>query len=285
MYRHPRHGEPGAIFAFLLTIVLSGCHAGSHSAKSQVVAKVNGHDITVMQLNQALQGMNPDSLTPEIKKKAIDSVIDEELLVQESQSQKFDRDPGTVAAIEHARRQVLAQTFAARRVLPRLPVQQTEEEKYYRKNPALFEQRKLYKLTVYTIKDSDLTAATRAELGKLNDSNEVRNTLDKRGTKYLVQQLTSPAEDLPIDKLSQFAAAKPGDLLIAWRPPSQTLLITMMGWEEQPMSFETARPVISAYLTKSRNTQVLEEHLKSQRAIATISYVGDFAGYGRVASK
>jgi EpsD family peptidyl-prolyl cis-trans isomerase len=230
-----------------------------------------------MQLNEMLRGADPNAVTADVTRKAIESVVDEELLVQEAEAQKFDRDPGTVAAIEHARRQILAQTYAARRILPRVPVQQSEEQKYYRDNPALFERRRIYQLTVYTVKSADATDVVKKQLNDTVGVDAPRSVLDKHGIRYQVQQISTAAEDLPIDKLTQFANAKPGDVLIADKPPGQILLISMVGSEEKPISFESARQMITAYLTKSRNAKALEEHLKSQRAIAKIDYVGDFA--------
>ena len=267
--------------AWLTACMLAACGTKQHAGtKSQVVARVNDREITTMQLNQKLQALNPATLTPEITRRALSSLIDEELLVQEAQKAKLDRDPATVAAFEHARRQILAQTFAERRIFPRTGVSLTEEEQYYKENPPLFEHRKVYHLTIYTIKNSDMTDLMRADMNTAASSDQVREVLNKHGIKYEVQMVNSPAEDLPMEKLAQFANARAGDLLMAQQSDSKLLLVSIVDVEDRPLTFERAKPVIAAYLTKERNTQAIEDHLKTQRSGAAISYVGEFARLG-----
>ena len=237
-----------------------------------------------MQLNQKLQALNPPSLTPEITRHALNSLIDEELLVQEAQKARMDRDPATVAAFEHAHRQILAQTYAERRIFPRTRVSLTEEEKYYKENPPLFEHRKVYHLTVYTIRNSDMTDLMRADMGNAASSDQVREVLNKHGIKYEVQVVNSPAEDLPMEKLAQFANAGVGDLLMAQQAEGKLLLISIVDVEDRPLTFERAKPMIAAYLTKERNTHAIEDHLKNQRSGASITYLGEFARLGAVPS-
>jgi EpsD family peptidyl-prolyl cis-trans isomerase len=268
-------------FSLLMALLsLTACGSQHHSAaKSQVVAKVNDREVTTMQLNQTLQALNPPSLTPEVTQHALSSLVDEELLVQEAQKAQLDRDPMTVAAFEHARRQILAQTFAERRIFPRTQVSLSEEEKYYKDHPPLFEHRKIYRLTAYTIKDPDMTDLMKADLNTAGSSDQVRDVLNEHGIKYEVQLINAPAEDLPLEKIGQFANAKVGDLLIAQQPGNKLLLISIVGLEDKPLSFERAKPTIAAYLTKERNTQAIQDHLKAQRSGASITYVGEFSKF------
>src|SRR5689334_8138215 len=99
----------------VLTLTACSRHAQTNS---QVVATVDDREITVSQLNQALAGVNPDALTPALTRQAIDSLVSEELLVRDALQNRLDRDPATVAAIERARRQILAQAYAERVLYP-----------------------------------------------------------------------------------------------------------------------------------------------------------------------
>src|ERR1700722_3385297 len=93
-----------------LVAALPGCSRAPVSAKdSQIVATVNEHEITMSQLKQALysSGASAAAAGPEATKQALDSLVNEELLVQKAVINKVDRDPAVVRAIESARRQVL----------------------------------------------------------------------------------------------------------------------------------------------------------------------------------
>lgn len=259
---------------------LVACGSQHHAAsKTQVVAKVNDKELTTLQLNQTLQILNPPSLTPEVTQHALSSLVDEEILVQEAQKAQLDREPATVAALEHARRQILAQTFAERQIFPRTQVPLNEQEKYYKDHPALFEHRRIYRLTVYTIHSPDMTDLLSTDLNTVGSADQVRDVLNKHGIKYEVQMVNAPAEDLPLQKIAQFANAKVGDVLTAQQPGGKVLLISVVNLEDKPLTFERAKPTITAYLTKERNSQAIEDHLKLQRTGARISYLGEFSKY------
>jgi EpsD family peptidyl-prolyl cis-trans isomerase len=262
----------------LSSLGVAGCvrHA---PGRSQVVVRVNDREITVSQLNEALDTINPDALTAEVTRQAIDSLVDEELLVQEAVKNRLDRDPVTVAALERARRQILAEAYAERMVYPRSPLLLGEEERYYREHPALFENRKVYRLTIYAVPQSDMNDLLKADLDASHSADEVRHVLEKHDIRYETQHVNAPAEDLPIDKAEQFAAASAGDLMIADRGDGKALLIDIVEAEPRPLAFEAAKPAIDRYLTKQRNNEAIQEHLRMDKAAAKIAYVGDFAQY------
>ena len=269
-----------AMTTVLIALSLSLGACSRHApATSQVVAKVNDHEITVSQLNQALSAINPDTVTPEIAKRTISSLVDEELLVQAAVANKLDRDPATVAAIEHARRQILAEAYAERLLYPRSPVSLADEEHYFKQNPGLFEDRKIFHLTVYAVRQPDMSDLLKTDLDNTHSAEQVRDVLEKHRVKYETQRLDSASEDLPLGKVSQFSAAGVGDLLIADQPDGRVLLICVLGLEPKPLTFEAAKVSIDQYLTKKRNTDALQEHLSGERGVAKISYQGQFAQY------
>jgi hypothetical protein len=45
-FESPRRSGFYAALAMSVLLTLAGCHGGGRSAKSQVVAKVNGHEVT-----------------------------------------------------------------------------------------------------------------------------------------------------------------------------------------------------------------------------------------------
>ncbi len=217
----------------LTSLGLVGCTRHAQT-RSQVVAKVNDHEITVSQLNQALNVIDPDTLTPDVTRKAIDSLVDEELLVQSAVQNRLDRDPATVAAFEHARRQILAETYAERVLYPKAPVTLAEEERYFKQNPGLFENRRIYRLTVYTVQPADMSDLLKTDLNGTHSADQVRDVLEKHQIKYETQHVSSPAEDLPLEKVKEFSEANVGDLLIGSERDGRVLLISVVALEDKP---------------------------------------------------
>lgn len=253
-------------------VVLSGC-GGSSSSKmrSQIVAQVNNENVTVLQLNQALESAGVGAATPETVKAAIDSLVDEELLIQQAVKHQMDRDPSVVQAMDQARRRVLAQAYAQRMLYPKSPITLADEEQYYRSHQALFEHRRLYRLTAFTLPTSDMTERLSDDLSGTHSVDDVRNVLEHHEIKFETQQINSAAEDLPLDKLDEFAKAQVGDLLILGHQDGKTSLLSVVSVEEHPLSFEHAKPIVERYLTTIRNKEATAAYLKRVRETAKIS--------------
>lgn len=253
-------------------MLVAGCGAGSSGSSSQVVAKVNDQEITVSQLNQVLRITPPAASEDATVKQALDSLVEEELLVQKAMQDKLDRDPVVMQAIAKARRQVLAQAYVERNILPKGIVPEAEVRAYFTANPALFEQRRVYKLDVFILPRTQLTVELKSALNSPRTSQQVRELLAVRGIPFEYQQTSTAAEEVPLEVLPQFASAAVGDLLIANRGPDKAALMALSSIVESPRTFEQAKPAILSYLKGNRGQRALQDYLKQARAGAQISY-------------
>jgi EpsD family peptidyl-prolyl cis-trans isomerase len=260
---------------YAAVLMVGGCAPGSHQT-SQVVATVNDHELTVLQLSQALQSAGADA-NPASTRKALDSLIDEELLVQQATKEQLDHDPAVVEALEHARRHLLAQTYAQRKVYPNVKITPVEMEQYYRDHPALFERRRIYRLIVFALQNSDMSGLLSADLEHARSADDVRAALQKHEIKFETQPLNCAAEELPLDRIDAFAQAKVGDLLIRGEDSGKTLLMSVVSIEDRPLSFEHAKPLIAEYLTSVRNAQAAEAYLRKLKQTAKIDFAAKYA--------
>jgi peptidyl-prolyl cis-trans isomerase C len=262
------------------SIAVAGCGGGSASGtkSSQVVATVNGHEITVNQLNQALSSSGIEEVTPAVAKQAVESLVAEELLVQDALKTKLDRQPAVVQAMERARRQVLAQAFAERNLYARAPPTALEIDDYYRKNPILFANRRIYRVTAVAVPKVDITAGIRSELDKAHGTEQIRDLLDKHGLAYETQFISLAPEQLPLDRLTSIANAAVGDFLMIEQPDAKVLLMTVTEVQEAPISADRAKPMIRQYLMSARRKEAMEAYLEQSRAVAKIAYSADMTG-------
>ncbi len=78
--------------------------AGNKDKKAgQALVRVNGVDITVLQLNTELQRVNVQAGKQEAaNKELLESMIDRQLLVEEAMHSKIDRTPEVVQDIEQS---------------------------------------------------------------------------------------------------------------------------------------------------------------------------------------
>ena len=255
----------------LLGVTLAGCGSRGGGA-SQVVAKVGEDEITVSQLSQALHARGVDTGGADAARQAVDSLINEQLLVAGAMSNKLDRDPAVVQALERARRQVLARAYIERMVFPTEPISAAEQVEYYKKHPELFEKRKMFQVAAFSVKAGDVTDALRAELANLHTVEEIDKALTAHGIAHEVQSLTRGAEQLPFEDLALFAAAKAGDLVFMHPHESRMPLMLIQGVHESPIGVDRAQPIIQQFLVNTRNARALEEHLKQARTTTKIAY-------------
>jgi len=140
-------------------------------------------------------------------------------------------------------------------------------------------------LTVFAVRDSDMNNLLAADLEKARSEDDVRAALQRHEIKFETQPLSSSAEELPLDKVDEFAQARAGDLLIGGQTDGKTLLMSVVAVEERPLSFEHAKPMITQYLTTVRNTQAADAYLKKLKETAKIAYSPKYAAELRGVSR
>lgn len=266
--------------AAMLGLMLAACGAGGGRQPSQVVARVNGSEITASQLNAELLAQNtgpsPENnaaaAAAQASRPVIDGLIDEQLLYVQAEKLELDRDPAVVQELERARRQVLARAYAQRMIFPNEPVSAAAQIDYYRKHPELFEKRRVYQLTEFRVRTSDLSDTVRSQLDRAATPEALRSVLAEHRIGFESQSFTRAAEQLPLDALPDFGAAQIGDLLVMPARDGRTAMLLVTGAQDSPIDLEHAQPIIQQYLVNTRNEQALTQRLKQMRATAQITY-------------
>lgn len=259
-----------AACAAAVALLLYGCNQNAAAKPDgDVVAKVNGGEITRGDLEFAAQAVGTDKAT------LVESLIDEELLVQNALAGHLDRDPLVIQETERARRQILAHTYEERSVLPHAEITTAAKRDYYRSNPALFAQRRIYRTLTFSIARAEMTPALRDALDHVRSAIHVRELLDRHHIPFEAVEITRPAEEIPLDILPQLAQAGIGDVLIATAPQQEhTLLICVVSVRSSPIDFEHASATIRQYLMDVRKREAVAQYLRHARSLASISYGG-----------
>lgn len=261
------------IVLLVMLLALGGCgigEAGTREAANhagKLAARVNGTEISVQQVSGARQGA-PAQL--------LERVIDRELLVQQALEAKLDSDPKVVQAMEDARRQVLAQAWLERAAAK---VKTTPEEvsAFYAANPALFAQRRIYRLRELGVTIApDQIEQVRAEAANSRDLDEVSGWLKWRGLKVgPVTGATQAAEQLPLGYLPTLSRMREGEIAVF---PSAlgAVVVQLVQAQDEPLGEEQAAPLIAQFLAGRQKLELAEAEAKRLRAAAHIEYVGDF---------
>lgn len=267
----------GCVLA-LSVLSMAGCGKESSEKKAtQVAVKVNDSEITVHQVNQILQASGKGDLPPDAPNKVLESLIDQELLIQKAIANHLDRDPGVVMAIENSRRQILSQSYVQKQVLDQSPVDAKAKQDYYQQHPDLFSKRKIYQFQIFNLETPKLDDALNGALEKVTKPEQVRELLKQHNVKFQEESVARPAEQLPLEMLGTFAAAKVGDIIILPQAESKVLLMQVINFAERPVTLEQAQSQIEQFIITTKNKKALDDHLKQLRSVATLTYEGDFA--------
>jgi EpsD family peptidyl-prolyl cis-trans isomerase len=256
-----------SLLAFALLPAGCGINANPHAA-GQLAARVNGTEITLQQVAGARQGN---------RSQALDKIIDRELLVQKALQAKLDADPEVQQAIDGARRQLLAQAYLERVAAAGAKSSAEEIGAFYAENPALFAQRRIYRLREITVAASaDKLDLIRAELANARDLDEVAGWLKWRNLKVSpASGVTQPAEQLPLGYLPQLTRMKEGDIAL-FTTALGASVVQLVQAQDAPLTEQQAAPLIEQFLAGRKRLELAAAEVKRLRELASIEYVGDF---------
>lgn len=266
-----------AVALVAVCAALVGC--GDHQERaSQTAAKVNKDEITVHQINFALQQqrVRPEQ-SEAAARQVLERLIDQQLALQKADDLKLDREPRVVQQLEAARREILARAYFDRIGEGAAKPSVDEIRGYFEAKPALFRERRVYNLQEILIDaPAGQVAALRQRLAQSADVAAFVEYLKAEGIRYTGNQVVRGAEQLPLAAVDRIAAMKDGEAMVT---PTQAGLqvLVVVGSRPQPVSEEQARPAIEQFMLNDRRRQMVEADLKTLREAAAIEYVGRFA--------
>ena len=278
------------VLPLMIAALVAGCGdkkaeetAGGDKPASQVVAKVNGTELTVHQVNYALQRI--PNLNPEQSKAAslqvVRNLVDQELALQQALADKMDRDPAVVQALDAARRQILAEAWMSRKVGAPVEPTDAEVQEYFSAHPELFAERKLYRLQEVAIKvPEDQREAVRAQLAQSKSLNEFGEWLKAQNLEVKAVQGVKPAEQLPLAMLPQLSKMPKGQAT-AVNTPDGLLVVIVADTQAQPVTLEQVKPAIVARLQGEARQKAVQAQVDALKAAAKIEYLGEFADAGK----
>lgn len=264
--------------------VLTGCDGGGIEQKSsQVVARVNGEEITVHQLTAqvARVPIGQDARNQELTRVVLERLIGQELLAQKAKEVKLDRDPQVMQAMEDAKRMVLTQAYLQRTLSGELAPAEEEIYAYYNSHPEMYAKRKLYKLEEVLIPQSLPAEEIKLQVESVTSLTQLVDVMRGKGIEAKHALSIKSTDQLPAEVTTKLAAMQIGDTVIL---PEQgrVLVLRLTSVVEAPLSAEEAVASIKQNIISQRRTQLAEKEIQRLRKAANIEYLGayraDFKG-------
>lgn len=265
----------------LSTLVLGACgdRPPEKKAASQVAAKVNDGEISVHQINFVLQRTPniPAAKAEAAKRQVLESLIDQELAVQQAMEAKLERTPNVMQAIESARREILARAFIEQKVAKQAKPSAEDVRKFYNDHPDLFANRKIYRIEeVAFAATPEIIAGVKAQLGTGKTSvAEVVSGLKAKGVEVAGGVSVKAAEQLALELLPRLAQAKDGQVQMI-ENQGRVAFITVLASKPEPMNETKAQPFIENFINNKQKSEAARSTMKELREKAKIEYVGEF---------
>lgn len=255
--------------AVTLALITGGC---AKKVGGQVVAIVNGQEVTQQELNAELNGA---TIPPTADRKAIMSqllqrVIERKLLVAKAKKDGLDQSPTYLAQVQRTTDGILVDLLATKvgKGLP-LPTASAADA-FIAQNSTLFGGRKRYQLDQIVFPGTKDPALIK-KLSAAKTMAEIEAALTSSGVPFQSGSNAMDTAALPPPVAAQIAALPPGEPFLVPQN-GQIIASVIRSSESVPVNTEQARPVATTLLRRQGVQKALADQLKAEQKIAKIEY-------------
>ena len=273
-------------FLFLLligsSVALTSCgkkdEAETKKSDTQVVAMVNGDEITIHQVNFQLQrmGQMTEAQSKLAAKQVLARLVEMQLLKQQAIETKLDKDPNVLQAMESSKDQMLAQAYLEK-LMTKAPKSSTSEiDTFYKEHPELFENRRVFRLQELVVSvNKDKLGETEASLKAIKGINEIATWLKDKNIPFTINSNVKAAEQLPSELLKKLQVLKDGEVLIV-ATSNGLNVVHIAASQTVPITRAKATPVIEQYFFNQNKTKLAKNEMLALNEKAKIEFVGAF---------
>jgi EpsD family peptidyl-prolyl cis-trans isomerase len=258
-------------------VALTACGDSKAPSTTQVAVRVNKSEISVHQVNYALQGVpgGAANASDAATRQVVDRLVSQQLAIDRAVELKLDLVPEVQQALQEARRNVLARAYFERLASGLTQPDPAEVSAFYDKRPELFAQRRNYTIQEIDIEAPDAQLdALKKRLGEV-PMPAFAEYLRGSGLRYKSRLLNEPSENLSMELIERLASLKEGQSIYLTRPGGLRVLL-LVSAQPAPVTLSEATPAIKRYLLNDRGRKAVESDLESMRAAAKLEYVGRF---------
>jgi peptidyl-prolyl cis-trans isomerase C len=260
------------VLMLVAAVGLTAC--GNKEKKAgQSLVRVDGQEITVLQLNEELQRANvPAGQQEAASKQLLESLIGRQLIIAEAMRNKIDRTPDVIGAIERAKAQIIAQAYLQGITAKIAKPSKAEIDDYFQKHPELFAQRKQFDMKSLLIASTDLSDELKSTMDSAKSLDEIAAWLVKHDVKYAQGQGSRSSTDLPPEMALKLQSMPKGHLFIV-NEGGKSMLVSLVNIKDSPITAKDAAPQIEQYLINKKTKDVADTEITHLRSLAKIEYL------------
>jgi EpsD family peptidyl-prolyl cis-trans isomerase len=254
----------------LCFMVLSGC---DRKPQGQVVATVNGDEITRQQINELIS--NSGTVSParrqELQNDALAQLVNRELLVQAAKARKIDKSPEYLTAVRQASDAIAIQMLQQDIVQSVHTPLDMDISQFIAQNPARFDQREI--LTVDQIRAPDAVLKT-AWFAAAKSLDDVAAHLKQDGTQFERTTRQLDTTSLPPAILAKVKAA--GSEPLGFSANGVATINVVVNRTPAPLIGDDAHEAALALMRRQSAEQALKHNVDILKSTAKVEYQPGF---------
>ncbi len=270
-----------------MVALVAGCNKGGDTPKGQVVATVNGDDITIHELNSELTLARPPADVPRktVEQIVLARVIERKMLADVARARQLDKNPNFILAQRRVDDGLLVQALQSD-IAKKVPLPTREAaEKYIEAHVDQFAQRKLYSIDqIQFLRPANIAAIGLEPAKTMADVADVlaKNKIEFRRNSAGIDALQ--ANPALVTEIGKILARNPDEVfMFADQPqgaPAPVMYVNKVtDTKIQPFTGEPAITFAQQVLQRENIQKSLVENLKSFKT-ASDPKVKYAAGYG-----
>jgi len=256
-------------------ISVTGC---KRAATGQVVAVVNGEEVSLCGLNGELQqaGANAAGADKQaIRNAALQSLIDRKLLVQQARDRGIDKDPDFLQQQRRMGDELMI-SMLAKQVTKNVPVPTAGDvDKFMTQHPELFAQRTIYDLDQLIFMAPD----DRSKLKQLESAHSldaVGQRLTQMGIQFGRQKGQLDTATTPQDLVAQVVKLPAGEPFVL-ATNGRVFVSVIVAKKQVPLDGDNARRLATEAIRRQAVGDIAKKQVKQARDSAKIDYQPGFA--------
>lgn len=247
--------------------------------QSDIAAMVNGHSISVQQLEQQLKERALPLNVQALRKQILDRLIDQHLMAEQAQLDGLAQQPDVLQRLDQVLQTNLANQYLERKSAT-LAASPSEREivQFVNARPALFAERKVFRFeeTILNLPAKDNLETTRAALAGLDEVQAWR-WMNETGAVIGRNSPWLGAESLSQPYMIALSEMKPGDRrVLPTRQGNAIAVLDLRSVHEDPIDPDQARIVAADILRQQARVRAGNELVNKLVSKAHIEYAPDY---------
>jgi EpsD family peptidyl-prolyl cis-trans isomerase len=275
--------KKNVVAVMLLSLMLNACgsdeKSSSKKSSTQVVAKVNGDEISVHQVNLQLArlGKVSEDQGKQASRQIVSKLVEQQLLNQQALADKMDRDPRILQVMEAAKSEILAQAYLEKLAAKAKKPSDSEISTFYKEHPELFEKRRLFRIQELVVDaPKEKFAEIESGIKDMKDINQIATWLKTNQFQFNANSNVKAAEQLPAGLLQQLQPLNNGEFAIV-KSDKAIAVLHLAASQSAPIALDKAKPIIEQYFLNINKATVIKKEVDALKEKAKVEFMGDFS--------